>query len=319
MKRSDDSTAIAGVDVSKETLDVAVLVSAEHCRIANRPAAFGALVTWLSARGIVRVGMEATGGYERDLRIALEAAGFAVVVHQPAEVHHFARFKRIRHKNDKSDALVIARATALSERASRPREAVLEDLAAMMTFYEHVSDQLAQCRAFGEHAADCVKAHNDTLIESLKAKKREIEAHMIERIAAEPALAARYDILRFIPGIGKVVGLSLLIRMPELGTLRRGQAASLLGVAPFDQDSGKYKGRRTIFGGRRRPRRHVYMAALGAIRTRASPFRTFARRLSDTGKPRKVAIVAVMRKIIELANSLLMQNRPWTAQHQTSS
>jgi transposase len=317
VKQQDDTTKIAGVDVSKDTLDIAVLETAEHRRIANRKEAFADLIGWLSDRGVSRVGLEATGGYEHDVRIALLNHGFDVVVHQPVEISHFARFNRVRRKSDKSDAFVIAKATALSDRASQPYDALRDELEAIMTFYEHVSGQLAQCRSFGEHATGFVKVENDALIESLETKKRQVEAHMLERVRAEPALAARHAILCSIPGIGKLVALSLVIRMPELGTLRRGQAASLLGVAPYERDSGKFKGKRTILGGRHRPRRHMYMAALGAIRTRTSAFRVFAKRLIEAGKPRKLAIVAVMRKLIELANTLLAQNRHWEdKQHQ---
>lgn len=181
-----------------------------------------------------------------------------------------------------------------------------------MTLNDHVTGQLAQCKSFRDHITDdFVKEQIDKLIVCLQAQKKEVEARLHAVVRTDRALHDRYAILLSIPGIGPLVGLSLLARMPELGSLKKGQSASLLGVAPFDHESGRFKGQRRISGGRHRPRRHLYMAALGAIRTRNSPFRSFSHRLVDKGKPKKVAIVAVMRKLIELANLLLQENRKW--------
>jgi transposase len=316
MKHEDDTTKVAGVDVSKDKLDIIDHRSGDHLKIANDVDQFAALGAWLRAHGVVRVGMEATGGYEHAVRIWLDKAGFGVVVHQPAEVKHFAKFKRIRIKTDKADAALIAAATVFCERTQRPYDAVLDELCQIMTFYEHVTTQLAQCRGFGEHAGEgFVREHNDALIEMLEEQKKAVEAQMKARIEADPDLLERYDILHSIPGIGDIVSLSLLIRMPELGQLEDGQAASLLGVAPFQQQSGKFQGQTIIQGGRERPRRHVYLAAIGAIRTKRAPYGKFAQALKARGKAKKVALVAVMRKLIELANLLLKQKRHWIADY----
>jgi transposase len=185
-----------------------------------------------------------------------------------------------------------------------------------MTFYEHVTTQLAQCRGFAEHAGEgFVREHNDALIAILEEQKKAVEAQMKARIEADPDLLKRYDILHSIPGIGDIVSLSLLIRMPELGQLEDGQAASLLGVAPFQQQSGKFQGQAIIRGGRERPRRHMFLAAIGAIRTKNASYGTYVKAMRERGKAKKVTLVAVMRKLIELANLLLKQKRQWTANY----
>lgn len=316
MKRQDDSTKVAGVDVSKATLDVVDHRSGDHLKLANHAGQFAQLGMWLKAHGVLCVGMEATGGYEHALYVWLRKAGFGVVVHQPAEVKYFARFKRIRIKTDKADAALIAAATVFCTPVKRDYDAVLDELCQIMTFYEHVTAQLAQCRGFAEHAGEgFVREHTKELIASLEAKKKAIEAEMKERIKSDPDLYERYEILHSIPGIGDIVSLSLLIRMPELGQLEKGQAASLLGVAPFQQQSGKFQGRATIRGGRQRPRRHMFLAAIDATRTKDAPFGKFAQAMIERGKAKKVALVAVMRKQIELANLLLKQKRSWTAHY----
>ena len=316
MKREDYTIKVAGVDVSKDTLDIVDHSSGDHIKIANRADEFAALGQWLTTHGVVRVGLEATGGYEHAVYVWLHQAGFEAVLHQPAEVKYFARFHRIRLKTDKADAALIAAATVHRASAGHAYDAVLDEISAIMTFYEHVTAQLAQCRTFAEHANQgFVRAHTEALIEALQAEKTAIEAELKARVKADPALYQRYEILHSIPGFGDIVSLSLVIRMPELGHLQKGQPASLLGVAPFLQQSGKFQGKAIIAGGRERPRHHVYLAAIGAKRTKDAPFGKFAQVLIERGKAKKVAIVAIMRKLIELANLLLKQNRPWTAKY----
>ena len=147
-------------------------------------------------------------------------------------------------------------------------------------------------------------------IRSLKALKEKLAAEVIRRIKLHQDLSARYDLLLSITGVGPVVAASLVVRMPELGRMKRGQAAALLGVAPYDRDSGQFKGQRFIAGGRRRPRRQIYMAALTAKRYDPT-FKAAADQLRDRGKPEKVILVAVMRRLIEAANLVLSRSQPW--------
>jgi transposase len=311
MKQHQSTRKIAGVDVGKLRLDAAVHGLDELIQVANGPAGFAELIGWLRAREVVRVGLEATGGYERALRAALEAAAFEVVVHQPIEVRLFARLKRRRAKNDKLDARLIAAATVQVEAVKAAQDPVLWDLAERLTAYEQITDQLAELRGFMEHVTleDLAKTL-EAQIGSLERLKAKLAGEVLRRIKARADLAERLKLLISLPGIGPIVAASLVVRMPELGAMDRGQAAALLGVAPFDRDSGQFKGSRFIAGGPSRPRRMLYLAALSAKRW-DNDFKAFAQRLLARGKPAKVVAVAVMRKLIEAANLVLARRQPW--------
>jgi transposase len=312
MEQGQITTKVAGVDVGKAYLDAAVHGSDDLTRVSNSPAGCAELIGWLKEHEVGRVGLEATGGYERGLRGALEAAGFEVVVHKPLEVRLFARLKRKMAKNDQLDARLIAAATAQVDAMGAAQDPRLADLADRLTAYEQITDQAAELKTFLEHVAlKDVARDIRSLIAAATRMKARYAAEIQRRIKAEPDLAERYRLLLSLPGVGPIVAASLVIRMPELGHMRRGQAASLLGVAPFDRDSGKFKGARFIHGGRERPRRMLYLAALAAKRCDPG-LKAFAQRLLSCGKPPKVAIVAVMRKLIEAANLVLKRGQPWT-------
>lgn len=311
MKQSKSNTDVAGLDIGKKFVDVAFAKSQDHRRIANKPEAFADLIAWLHDHGVHRVGMEASGNYERDVRQALENAGFEVIVHQPVEIKAYARFRRIHAKSDKIDARTIARASQHWEGTVARRDPELVELSELLTAYEFVADQLASARTFAEHLRSAeAKAMNAEAIQSLSQQKQNLLALVLRRLRARPDLYDRFQLLQSLPGVAQVVAAVMVIRMPELGSLQHGQAASLTGVAPFDRDSGMAKGKRFICGGRRRARDMLYMAALAA-RSRAKHFKDFADRLVDNGKPPKVAIVAVMRKMIEAANLILKRQTPW--------
>jgi transposase len=260
------------------------------------------------------VGLEATGGYERAVRQALEAAGFEVVVHQPIEVRRFAQMKRWRAKTDRLDAQLIAAATAQVDAVRAAQDPRLQALAERLTTYEQITDQAAQLKTFLEHVtlADLTKAVR-AQIRAMTALKAKLAAEILKQIKAHDDLLARYRLLVSLPGFGPIVAATHVIRMPELGRMRRGQPASLIGVAPFARDSGQHKGQRFIGGGRDRPRRMLYIAALAAKRWDPT-LRAFAEQLSARGKPPKLVIVAVMRKLVEAANLILSRGQPWLRQ-----
>jgi transposase len=298
-------------------LDGAVHGCADVIRVANSDAGVEELIAWLRTHEVGRVGMEASGGYERRARWALERAGFEVVLHQPLEVKLFARLKRLRAKNDRIDAVLIAAATAQSDALKAATDLRLQDLGDRLTAYEQISDQLAQLKSFMEHVTlKDVAALLNTQIRALERLKAKLAAQVLARIKAHPDLAERLKLLMSLPGVGPIVGASLVVRMPELGAMRRGQAAALLGVAPFDRDSGQHKGMRFISGGRSRPRRMLYLAAISAKR-HDQTFKAFAQSLLDRGKPAKVTVVAIMRKLIEAANLILSRGHPWTKREAT--
>lgn len=311
MEQGKSTTKIAGIDVAKLKLDVALHGLDELGQVANDAVGFAALGVWLRARGVIRVGLEATGGYERAVVAWLHGEGFEVVVHQPLEVRLFARLKRRRAKNDRIDAQLIAAATAQVDGVKAANDPLLIELAERMTAYEQAADQLAQLKTYLEHVTlPDLKATYEAQILQARAWKLGLLRDLIKRLKARPDLGRRYDLILSLPGAGPVTAASLVIRMPELGSLERGQAAALIGVAPFDRDTGQSKGQRHIAGGRARPRRTLYLAALAAKRFDPG-FRAFAQRLIAAGKPTKVAITAVMRKLIEAANLVLSRGTPW--------
>ena len=317
MEQRQCNTKVAGVDVGKRWLDAAVHGADEVVRVENTTLGCGELIAWLKAREVGRVGMEATGGYERLAREALEDAGFEVVVHQPIEVRLFAKLKRHKAKNDRLDAQLIAAATAQVEAVKAAQDPRLRALAERLTAYEQVTDQVAEIKTFLEtvRAKDIIADLRRALrmLERLKAK---LAANVVAQIKAAPDLLARFKLLLSLPGVGPIVAATLVVRMPELGQMRRGQAAALLGVAPYDRDSGQWKGQRFITGGRARPRRMLYLAALSARRCDPT-LKAFAEHLAARGKPAKVVLVAVMRKLIEAANHILGRGQPWV-KHQTA-
>lgn len=314
MNEAKSNTRIAGVDVSKPRLDVALYGTepAATLQVANTAQGHARLVAWLSAHGVGRVGLEATGGYERGVVEALAAAGLEVVLHQPLEVRLFARIKRLRAKNDRIDARLIALATTQVDTVKVAADPRLRELAERLTAYEQAADLVKLLKTQMEHVRlpDLLEDARTQLVQ-LKARKARLATDLLRRLRAWPDLARRFDLVRSLPGVGPIVALGLVVRMPELGAMGRGQAAALIGVAPFDRDSGAHKGRRFIAGGRSRPRRLLYIAALAARRCDPA-LKAFAQRLIDNGKPPKVALVAVMRKLIEAANLVLKRNQTWT-------
>jgi transposase len=311
MQRGKTSTKCAGIDVGKRWLDGAVHGQAMSIRVSNDACGLDELIGWLREHEVERIGLEASGGYERAVCSSLAAAGFEIVLHQPLEVRLFARLKRLRAKNDRIDAVLIAAATTQVDAVKALADPRLQALAERLTVYEQISDQLAELRGFMEHVSlkDLI-AELRRQISALARLKQKLALEVIKQLKAHPDLLARFRLLLSLPGVGPIVAASLVVRMPELGQMRRGQAAALLGVAPFDRDSGELKGLRFIGGGRRRPRRLVYMAALSAKRCDPT-FRTLAERLLARGKPAKLVLVAVMRRLIEAANLVLARGQPW--------
>lgn len=311
MEQRQSSMKVAGIDVGKHRLDVAVHGLEDELRVENGPMGLSELIAWLKAREVGRVGLEATGGYERGVRAALDEAGFEVVVHQPLEVRRFAQLKRWRAKNDRLDARLIAAATAQTEAVKAAQDPRLVELAERLTAYEQITDQIVELKTFLESITlKDLSTLLRTQIRGLERLKARLSLDVLSRIKAQTDLLARFRLLTSLPGIGAIVAASLVIRMPELGAMKRGQAASLIGVAPFDRDSGQWKGLRFISGGRTRPRRMLYLAALAAKRFDPT-LKAFADGLLARGKPPKLVIVAVMRKLIEAANLVLGRGQPW--------
>ncbi|MBC8012393.1 MAG: transposase, partial [Burkholderiales bacterium] len=211
MKRQS-TTKTAGVDVSKRRLDAALHGGADAIQVENAAEGHTVLAAWLEERGVRRVGMEASGGYERGLRLAMEAAGFAVVVHQPLEVRLFARLKRLRAKNDRLDARLIAAATAGVEGVRAAQDPLLAELAERLTAYEQIAEQAARLKACREHAtlAD-IRAMLDAQIAGLTRLKRDLVRSLTDRIKAQDVLRDRWRLLQSLPGVGPLVAAVLVV------------------------------------------------------------------------------------------------------------
>ena len=302
---------VAGIDISKASLDICA--AGQTRRFANDATSWRALGTWLRGLEVSRVVMEATGRYHRKVHQCLHDRGFEVVLVNPLRARRFAEGVGHLAKTDRADALMLARlGTALGDlEPVAPQEAFLnrlEDL--LVARAKHVDARTMLRQMAGEVEGDG-EAITRTTMAQLDDQIAELETAIEAVIASDPEQAERYRILTSIPGVGPVTAAALLCWMPELGSLGRRQAAALIGVAPFADDSGQHRGARHIRGGRRRPRDVLFMAATSAARFNEDLTIVFER-LKAAGKAHKVAIVALMRKLIVLANTLLREQRCWS-------
>jgi transposase len=300
----------AGIDISKQYLDAAVWPTRASIRVANDPAGHEQLAAWLTEQGATRVGLEATGGYEIGVMDALETAAFEVVRFNPHRIRRFAQAKGRLAKNDRADALTIAQATAvLPEIAPEPRRRELDPLVQHLAYRRRVRGWVDDCRNQLEHLTD--KALRQ-MMERQRAKfERELKA--IDRKLAAPIeqhedWRALAESLRTVPGVGPMLAQTLIALLPELGRLSRRAIAGLVGVAPYDHDSGRHSGERDIKGGRAAAREVLYMATVTAM-THNKAIAAFAKRLA--GKAQKVIIVARMRKLLMILNAMVRDGAAW--------
>ena len=306
------STNTAGIDTSKLKLDVAVHGRTECWQVANALPGWRSLVVNLIKAGVARVGIEASGGYERGVAEHLRAAGFVVLVLQPSQVKAYARVHLRRAKNDALDAVLIAACAATIDAPRIAPDPRLVKLAGYLTFLEQTEEDIARFKTRFEHVDEPGLRRivtND--IARLKAR-RSAQILLIERqLRAHPDLGRRLDLVLSVPGIGKRTALALIIRMPELGRVSREEAAALAGLAPFDDDSGKHKGQRHIAGGRGRLRRSLYAAALpAAFRWNKALVELYAR-LIARGKAHNAILIACARKLLVYANTVVQRGTPW--------
>jgi transposase len=303
---------LVGIDVAKHSLDV-YLASEDRCfTIKNSTAGFKQLLSRLPTAGSCLVVVEATGGYQKRVVGALVSAGHRVAVVNPRQVRDFARGLGILAKTDRLDARVIA---LFGETTNpRPVEIASEKQAQLRELVTR-RRQLIELRTAEQNrleatATKIVRKNVRHLLELLDKQIRQLEDAIGQLVESEPQLAAKAAILETAPGVGPVTASNLLVDLPELGRLDRQQIAALVGVAPFNRDSGKFHGRRAIWGGRAAVRSVLYMAALTA--RRSNPIiRAFAQRLEAAGKPFKVVLTACMRKLLVILNSMLKNNLPW--------
>jgi transposase len=307
-----EQEAWSGIDVAKAWLDVATSDEPVR-RVANDVAGIATLVAQLTAQRPRLIVLEATGGYETAVTAALVAAGLAVAVVNPRQVRDFAKATGQLAKSDALDARVLALFAARVQPTPRPLpDAVAAELAALLARRR----QLLEMRTAEQHRrptlAPRLRPALDAHVVWLSQQLAELDGELDRTLRDSPVWRAKEDLLRSIPGIGPVVARTLLGELPELGRLDRGEVAALAGVAPLNQDSGRRQGNRRTWGGRAPVRAALYMAAVTAIRCNPT-IRALYTRLRAAGKPAKVALVACMRKLVIMANAILRDATPWSA------
>jgi transposase len=302
------SLVYVGMDVAKLTLDLHVPSLPQSRQFPNSPRGHRALVRWLQALGSVQVIAEATGGYERAVVAALHAANVVVSVVNARQVRDFARATGRLAKTDRLDAAVLAAyGAAIRPRGTAARSAAQNQLAELVTRRQQVlALRVAEHNRLEHLTHSEARRQIQRHLIQLDRHLQQLAAWIAELVQAEPALAQKVARLCSVVGVGRLTAVVLLALMPELGTLNRRQAAALAGVAPFNRDSGPQRGRRQIGGGRPAARKALYMSALVAA-FRHPQLQPFYQRLVAKGKAPKVALVAVMRKLIIRLNRLLQE------------
>jgi transposase len=298
-----------GVDVSKEAIDVARVANGGVLRVPNRLRELRAWAEKLPARS--RVVMEATGGYERVLADVLREQGHSVSIVNPKRVRDFAKATGQLAKTDKLDARVlVAYGQALCPRETLARSVEEQEMQALLDRRRQLVDARTAEKNRRKLAPAVTHPSIDKHIDWLDEQVRELDAQLGARAAKLEALRVSSERLCEVPGVGKVVALTLLLQLPELGQLNRKEITALVGLAPFARDSGRTLGRRAIWGGRSEARSMLYMAALAALRANA-PLRAFYRRLVDAGKPKKAALAATARKLLTALNAMIRDSASW--------
>ena len=303
-----------GIDVAKARVDVAIRPGGDIWSVDYDEQAVSELVSRLLNVEPTSVLLEATGGLEMPLVSALAAAALPVVVVNPRQVRDFARATGELAKTDALDAQVLAHFAEAVRPPVRPlRDADTQELNSLTTRRNQLMTMLVAERNRLTRASHSVRPGIQSHISWLEQELNGLDKDLRKVLSRSPVWREKDDLLRSVPGVGEQLSLSLLAYLPELGNLDRKQIAALVGVAPFNRDSGPRRGKRSVWGGRSRVRATLYMAALTA--SRHNPvLRTFYQRLLAAGKPKKLALTACMRKLLTILNAMVKNDRPWTPQ-----
>ena len=306
-----EAPLFVGIDVSKDRLDVAVRPTGEAWQAPYNSRGVSDLVHRLEKLGPQLVVLEATGGMEMALAGELAASQLAIAVVNPRQVRDFARAAGKLAKTDALDAHALAHFAQAMRPASRPLpDAQSKELMALVArrrqLVEMITAEKNRLRTAAKRIRPKVQEHISWLEESLE----DLDRDLGEFIRSSPMWNGKDQLLRSTPGVGPVLSMTLLSDLPELGALNRGEIAALVGVAPFNRDSGALRGKRQVWGGRGQVRAALYMATL--VATRYNPvLRSFYQRLCEAGKPKKVALTACMRKLLTILNVMVKHNRHW--------
>lgn len=303
-----------GIDVSKGQLDVHVHPAGESFALVNDEAGVAALAERLGRLdGLMGIGIEASGRYERLAVAGLAAAGLPVMVLNPAQVSHYAQAIGQRAKTDPIDARLIALFVAAVRPERRAMaDAQTQELAALMARRRQIVAMLVAERMRRQQAAPgLVRTSIARVVTTLEDDLKDLDRHIDKTVRATPVWRDKEDLLSSVPGIGKTIARTLLAELPELGTLSPRQIAALAGLAPYTRQSGKWRGRSFIAGGRPAVRAALFIGALVAARFNPT-LKAFRDRLVKNGKPKLVAIIATARKLLIILNAIIRDNKPWT-------
>jgi len=315
-KMSKRSIVCAGIDTGKHRLDVALHGRPERLQVPNTAEGHEQLLVWLRQHRVKRVGIEATGGYEQTVVWRMRQGGFVVVVFQPAQVRAYGRFHLRLAKNDKIDAALIAACTADIRTIYAAPDRRLAELAELATQIDQITRAMARFKNHRESCRDAgLRQLWDDEIRRFRGLFRQRLKQLVAAIRRYPDLAERLDLILSIDGIALRTASAIVVRMPGIGQLSRGQAGALAGLVPYDDDSGEHAGERHIAGGRERLRNNLYVAAWIAPLRWNPQLTALYKRMRAAGKEHKVAVVACARKLLIFANAVVARGTPWQAHH----
>jgi transposase len=300
-----------GIDVARDSLEVASRPAGEQWQIVNDPAGIASLLPRLRALRPTLIVLEATGGLELPLLAAIASAGLPVVAVNPRQVRDFAKAIGKLAKTDAIDARVLAHFADAVRPAVRPLpDAATQALGALVTRRRQLVEMLTAEENRRKTAPTAIRSDIQAHVAWLRKRLKGVDKELSQAVRTSPLWREQEDVLRSVPGIGPVVSVTLLADLPELGTLDRKQVVALVGLAPLNRDSGTMRGKRTIWGGRATVRAALYMAAL--VGSRRNPvLRALYTRLLAAGKTKKVALTACMRKLLTILNALLKHRTRW--------
>ena len=304
-------TIVVGIDVSKERLDVHVRPAGTVLSYSRDAAGIDALIGELGGLALQLIAVEATGGFEEVVVASLAAAGLPVVVVNPAQVRAFASAIGRRAKTDPIDAAVIAHFAEATKPQVRPLpDAATQALADLVTRRRQIIQMIVAEGQREKRASPRARKSIMRLLKTLRAELSDLDTEISETVRGSPLWREKEDLLASVPGVGPVTVRTMLAELPELGSLDRRKIAALVGVAPFTRQSGKWRGKSFIGGGRASVRAALFMAAMTAMRWNPA-LRAFHHRLRTAGKPKMVALIAVARKLLTILNAILRDKTKW--------
>ena len=306
---------VVGVDVSKKCLDVAVLQTGAEFQVGNDEAGWAELIKRLKDHKVKAIGLEPSGGYERQLAKALRKAGLPVRLVNPYRLRQYARALGRLAKNDRIDAALIARFTAELPTREPRHDPLIEQMAELVVARRQLTQDKVRLGNQLEQMRDpTLRRMTRQRLQRIEAERRLIDKRLAQIVASDANLAAKDRLIQSFHGAGPVLSHTLLALVPEIGEVDRRELAALVGVAPFDDDSGKRGGKRHIWGGRAEVRNVAYMAALTAARSNPI-LKAFRQRLIANGKAPKEVIVAVARKMLGIIIAMLRKGEEWNPEH----